>query len=126
MVTYIMATIAITDWRIQFRREANELENKMSACAVDSLLNFETVKYYGAESFEVKRYDEALVKYQHAAWKSSASLNVLNSAQNAIIQAGLLVGCLVCAYRVVAGTMTVGDVVLYLSYITQLYVPLNW
>ncbi|KAI9594064.1 hypothetical protein BDF19DRAFT_466589 [Syncephalis fuscata] len=111
MSSYIMATIAITDWRMQFRRETNESDNAMEARAVDSLLNFETVKYYGAEKFEVDH---------------SASLNVLNSAQNIIIQTGLLVGCLVCAHRVVVGTMTVGDVVLYLSYITQLYVPLNW
>ncbi|RKP08058.1 P-loop containing nucleoside triphosphate hydrolase protein [Thamnocephalis sphaerospora] len=126
MTAYITATVAITDWRTSFRREANALDNKLEARAVDSLLNFETVKYYGAEKFEVAQYDDALVKFQYASWKSSASLNVLNSAQNVIIQAGLLVGCLVCAHRVVVGTMTVGDVVLYLSYITQLYVPLNW
>ncbi|RKP22303.1 ABC transporter, partial [Syncephalis pseudoplumigaleata] len=126
MFSYVMATIIITDWRTRFRREANESDNAMESRAVDSLLNFETVKYYGAEKFEVEQYEKALRLYQHASWKSSASLNVLNSAQNIIIQAGLLVGCLVCAHRVMAGMMTVGDVVLYLSYITQLYVPLNW
>ncbi|RKP15115.1 P-loop containing nucleoside triphosphate hydrolase protein [Piptocephalis cylindrospora] len=126
MVSYIVVTVTLTDWRTKFRRRSNDLDNKVEARSVDSLLNFETVKYYGAEGWEQQRYGDALRKYQKANWITSASLNVLNTAQNVIIQMGLLVGCLVCAHRVLAGTMTVGAVVLYLTYITQLYAPLNW
>lgn len=126
MVSYIVVTVSLTDWRTKFRRRSNDLENKVEARSVDSLLNFETVKYYGAEEWELRRYGDALRKYQRANWITSASLNVLNTAQNIIIQMGLLVGCLVCAHRVLVGTMTVGGVVLYLTYITQLYTPLNW
>lgn len=94
----------------------------MEAKAVDSLLNFETVKYYNAEDFEVNQYTDAVKEYQKADWLSSVSLSLLNTVQNITIQTGLLVGCLLCAKRIVIDeTMTVGDFVLYLSYITQLY-----
>lgn len=75
-----------------------EFDNASSARAVDSLLNFETVKYYNAEDWEVAQYEAAIKRYQNADWKSSASLNVLNTAQNTTITIGLLVGCLICAW----------------------------
>jgi ATP-binding cassette subfamily B (MDR/TAP) protein 6 len=116
MALYILFTIWITEWRTQFRRDMIELDNEVRSTAVDSLLNFETVKYYNNESFEVNRFNEAILKYQDADWKSSASLNVLNTAQNATITIGLLVGCLLCAYKVMEGKMTVGEFVLFMTY----------
>lgn len=127
MSLYIGATIVLTDWRTQYRRNANLLDNAMQAKAVDSLLNFETVKYYNAENYEVRQYVDAIKEYQVADWQSSVSLSILNTAQNVIISLGLLSGCLLCASRIANdGSMSVGDFVLYLSYITQLYGPLNW
>ncbi|KAJ3020564.1 Homocysteine S-methyltransferase 1 [Thoreauomyces humboldtii] len=126
MVLYITATIAITEWRARFRRTMNELDTAARAKAVDSLLNFETVKYYNNEELEVRAYDEALREYQDADYKSTASLNVLNTAQNLVISLGLLTGLLMCAARVADGLLTVGDFVAFLTYLLQLYQPLNW
>ena len=113
MFCYILFTISITEWRTKFRRVMNERDNAARAKAVDSLLNFETVKYYGAESYEVDRFNTSIEGYQEAEWKSLASLNVLGSGQNAIITVGLLIGALLCAYRVTQGILTVGDFVLF-------------
>ena len=126
MAFYLLATIGITEWRTKYRRDMNELQNATKAKAVDSLLNFETVKYYGAEEYEVQRLNKAVEAYQTSEWKSLSSLNVLNSAQNVIITIGLLVGSLLCAYRVTEGELKVGDFVLFATYIVQLYQPLNW
>ncbi|XP_038044684.1 ATP-binding cassette sub-family B member 6, mitochondrial-like isoform X1 [Patiria miniata] len=126
MTFYIAATIAVTEWRTKYRREMNLGDNKMKQKAVDSLLNFETVKYYGNEDFEVSVYDESITSYQRSEWKSIASLVLLNSAQNIIITSGLLVGSLLCAYYVSETKLTVGDYVLFASYIIQLYGPLNY
>lgn len=126
MLGYILFTIYITEWRTKFRRDMNERDNAARAKAVDSLLNFETVKYYGAERYEVERFNTAIEGYQEAEWKSLASLNVLGSGQNAIITLGLLAGASLCAYRVTQGLLTVGDFVLFCTYILQLYAPLNF
>ncbi|XP_022108249.1 ATP-binding cassette sub-family B member 6, mitochondrial-like [Acanthaster planci] len=126
MVLYIIATVVITEWRTKFRREMNLGDNKMKQKAVDSLLNFETVKYYGNEDFEVGVYDEAITSYQRSEWKSISSLVLLNSGQNVIISLGLVVGSLLCAYYVSVSKLTVGDYVLFASYIIQLYGPLNY
>ncbi|XP_033646559.1 ATP-binding cassette sub-family B member 6, mitochondrial-like isoform X2 [Asterias rubens] len=126
MVFYIGATVAVTEWRTKFRREMNLSDNKMKQKAVDSMLNFETVKYYGNEEFEVGVYDEAITSYQFSEWKSIASLVILNCAQNIVITSGLLVGSLLCAYYVSIEKLTVGDYVLFASYIIQLYGPLNY
>ncbi|XP_063646863.1 ATP-binding cassette sub-family B member 6 isoform X4 [Pan troglodytes] len=119
-------TIVVTEWRTKFRRAMNTQENATRARAVDSLLNFETVKYYNAESYEVERYREAIIKYQGLEWKSSASLVLLNQTQNLVIGLGLLAGSLLCAYFVSEQKLQVGDYVLFGTYIIQLYMPLNW
>ncbi|XP_071966249.1 ATP-binding cassette sub-family B member 6-like [Antedon mediterranea] len=126
MTAYVAATIAITEWRTKFRREMNLKDNKTKQKAVDSLLNFETVKYYGNEDFEVDRYNVAITEYQSSEWKSLSSLCVLNMSQNIIIITGLLVGSLLCAYLVSTHELKVGDYVLFSTYIMQLYAPLNF
>lgn len=99
MISYLLLTISITEWRTKYRRIMNERDNEVKAKGVDSLLNFETVKYYGHEDFEVQRFEDAIMNYQSAEWESLASLNLLNSGQNIVITAGLLVGSMLCAYR---------------------------
>ncbi|CAO1384049.1 unnamed protein product [Diamesa hyperborea] len=127
MVLYIASTIVITEWRTKFQRRMNLADNETRARSVDSLLNFETVKYYGAENYEVDCYREAILNYQKEEWNSMITLNILNTIQNVIVCLGLIVGSLLCAYLVVHQEgLTVGDYVLFASYIIQLYVPLNW
>ncbi|CAO3598375.1 unnamed protein product [Absidia cylindrospora] len=126
MALYLYVTVTMTEWRTKFRRDMIELDNSARTKAVDSLLNFETVKYYGNSEYEVNRYRDAIVEYQKADWKSSVSLNVLNLAQNTVITAGLLAGCLLFAYEVSLGRLTAGDFVVFVSYISQLYAPLHW
>ncbi|EPY79417.1 autophagy-related protein 9A [Camelus ferus] len=126
MSLYLALTIVVTEWRAKFRRAMNTQENTTRARAVDSLLNFETVKYYNAESHEVDRYREAIIKYQGLEWKSNASLVLLNQTQNLVIGLGLLAGSLLCAYFVSEQKLQVGDFVLFGTYIIQLYMPLNW
>lgn len=127
MMLYIAATVAVTEWRTKFQRSMNLADNATKARSVDSLLNFETVKYYGAEEFEVNAYREAVLNFQTEEMKSMVSLNLLNSLQNVIICGGLLAGSLLCVDMVVNHQqLTVGDYVLFSSYIVQLYVPLNW
>jgi ATP-binding cassette subfamily B (MDR/TAP) protein 6 len=125
MALYLYVTIRMTQWRTKFRREMNQLDNLARTKAVDSLLNFETVKYYGAESFEVDRYKTAIVDYQKADWKSSISLNVLNLTQNAVITLGLLIGSLLFAWEVSNGKLTAGDYVIFNMYMMQLYSPVS-
>ncbi|XP_011705031.1 PREDICTED: ATP-binding cassette sub-family B member 6, mitochondrial [Wasmannia auropunctata] len=127
MVLYIAATIAITEWRTKFQRRMNLADNAQKARSVDSLLNFETVKYYGAEAYEVECYRKAILDFQVQEWKSMITLNILNTLQNIIVCGGLLSGSLLCLHMVVAHQgLTIGDYVLFASYIIQLYVPLNW
>lgn len=126
MILYIFFTIWITEWRTKFRREMNDLEASSRGRAVDSLMNFETVKYFGNEAWEVKEYEKAIINYQVADWKSSSSLNLLNTAQNIVITIGLFIGLLLTAKRVQDHILKVGDFVLFLAYLLQLYQPLNW
>ncbi|KAB5523244.1 hypothetical protein PHYPO_G00150260 [Pangasianodon hypophthalmus] len=126
MALYLTLTIIITEWRTKYRREMNTLDNNAKAKAVDSLLNFETVKYYNAEDYEVSRFEEAILKYQTLEWLTNASLALLNQTQNLIIGLGLLAGSLLCAHFVTEGRFQVGDYVLFGTYIIQLYTPLNW
>jgi ATP-binding cassette subfamily B (MDR/TAP) protein 6 len=104
----------------------NLADNETRARSVDSLLNFETVKYYGAEQYEVESFREAILRFQDEEWKSNITLNILNTVQNVIICAGLLSGSLLCAHLVVKNEFRVGEYVLFATYIVQLYVPLNW
>ncbi|KAJ1987154.1 ATP-binding cassette-type vacuolar membrane transporter Hmt1 [Dimargaris cristalligena] len=126
MTAYIASTIILTEWHKQHRRRSNNYDNEMEAKAVDSLLNHETVKHNNAEVFEVRVYAEAMQKYQSAEWMNVVSLNVLRSVQNCSMQIGMLIGCLLCTRRIMSGDMTVGDFVLYLAYLNQMYAPLNW
>ena len=104
----------------------NLRDNEQRTKAVDSLLNFETVKYYNAEEYEINRYDEAITKYQDAEWVTIASLNLLNFSQSFVMNGGLLAGSVLCGYMVADGDKTVGDYVLFGTYILQLMGPLNW
>ncbi|XP_075872996.1 ATP-binding cassette sub-family B member 6 isoform X2 [Nelusetta ayraudi] len=126
MTLYLTVTIIITEWRTKYRRDMNQQDNNAKSKAVDSLLNFETVKYYNAENYEVGRFEDAILKYQVSEWKTQASLAFLNQTQNLIIGSGLLAGSLLCAYFVTEGKFQVGDFVLFGTYIIQLYTPLNW
>ena len=119
-------TLAFTNWRIRFRRTMNEMDTDAQAKAIDSLLNFETVKYFGNEAHEAGRFDAALARYERAAVKSQVTLNMLNLGQVAITAIGLGGIMLMAALRVRAGDMTVGRFVLVNTYIMQLYQPLNF
>ncbi|XP_026671696.1 ATP-binding cassette sub-family B member 6, mitochondrial [Ceratina calcarata] len=127
MSLYIVATISITEWRTKFQRRMNLADNAQKTQSVDSLLNFETVKYYGAEAYEVNSYKKAILNYQVEEWNASITLNILNTLQNVIVSGGLLAGSLYCLHMVVTKDgLTIGDYVLFASYIIQLYGPLNW
>ena len=123
---YMLITIVITEWRVKLRRDMINADNKMNQIAVDSLLNFETVKLYSAEQYETDRYSNAVDSYNKADFATSASLNLLNASQNVIICGCTLTGALYAAYLVNHGQITVGDFVLFISYLQQLYGPLNY
>ena len=123
---YISFTLTFTNWRVRFRRAMNEVDSEAQSKAVDSLLNFETVKYFGNEAHEARRYDDALARYERVAVKSQVTLNMLNLGQAVIIAAGLALVMLMAADGVQAGTMTVGQFVLVNTYLMQLYQPLNF
>lgn len=126
IVVYIGFTLGITEWRMHFRREMNDLESKANTRAIDSLLNFETVKYFGNEGWESRRYDESLAEWESAAVKSQVSLSFLNAGQAIIIALGVTWLVWLAADGVVQGTMTLGDLVLVNAFLLQLYTPLNF
>src|SRR5690242_10803807 len=123
---YILFTILITEWRTHFRRQMNELDSKANTRAIDSLLNYETVKYFGNEQWEVSRYDESLQRWERAAVLSQTSLSALNIGQSAIIAIAVALIMWRATVGVVDGTMSVGDLVLVNAFMIQLYVPLNF
>ncbi|WP_237180350.1 ABCB family ABC transporter ATP-binding protein/permease [Roseomonas haemaphysalidis] len=123
---YIAFTLMFTDWRLRFRRQMNEMDQDANTKAVDSLLNYETVKYFGNEAHEERRYDASQARYESAYIRSEVTLNWLNMGQSAIIAIGLTVVMLMAAYGVQAGRMSVGDFVLVNTYLIQLYLPLNF
>ena len=123
---YIAWTLSVTEWRTKFRRTMNENDSEASTKAIDSLLNFETVKYFGNEDHEARRFDVALKGYEQAAVKSRTSLTLLNIGQGAIIAAGLTVVMVMAGRGVASGAMTIGDFVLVNAYLIQLYLPLNF
>ena len=126
LVLYIIFTIVVTEWRTHYRRTMNDMDSKANQKAIDSLLNFETVKYFGNEAFEANRYDENLLRYQAAAVKSQKTLAFLNLGQQIIIAVGLMLILWRATAGVVDGTMTLGDLVLVNTLMIQLYIPLNF
>ncbi len=126
LTVYIVFTVLVTNWRTVVRRRWNELETKAHSRAVDSLLNFETVKYFGNEAYEARRYDETLAASQRTAVMSQQSLNVLNAGQQTIIAVALTLILWRAAVGVVEGRMTIGDLVLVNAFMIQLYIPLNF
>jgi len=126
LVLYIIFTIVVTEWRTHYRRTMNDMDSKANQKAIDSLLNFETVKYFGNEAFEASRYDENLLRYQTAAVKSQKTLAFLNLGQQIIIAVGLMLILWRATAGVVDGTMTLGDLVLVNTLMIQLYIPLNF
>ncbi|PHK96070.1 metal ABC transporter permease [Pseudoroseomonas rhizosphaerae] len=123
---YIAFTLVFTDWRLRFRRAMNEMDQEANTKAIDSLLNYETVKYFGNERHEERRYDASLARYEQAYTRSEVTLNYLNMGQAAIIALGLTAVMLMAARGVAEGRMTVGDFVLVNTYLIQLYLPLNF
>ena len=126
IVLYIGFTLFVTEWRMLFRRSMNTLDSEANAKAIDALLNYETVKYFGNEHYELARYDRNLDAWVESAVKNQVSLNLLNAGQGLIIAVGITILLALSAKGVVAGTMTIGDVVLVSAYLTQLYAPLNF
>ena len=126
LVFYVIFTIQVTEWRTQYRRKMNELDSRAHQRAVDSLINFETVKYFSNESYEASRYDENLHRYREAAIKSQRSLALLNGGQQTIIAIGLILILWQATQGVVNGVMTIGDLVLVNVLMIQLYIPLNF
>jgi len=126
VIVYIAFTITVTEWRMAIRRQANELDSKANTRAIDSLLNYETVKYFGNEEFEARRYDENLRKYESAAVKNEASLGVLNIGQSFVIAVAVTLLMLLVARGVAQKSFTLGDLVLVNGLLIQLYIPLNF
>ncbi len=126
LVAYVAFTILVTEWRTHFRREMNELDSRANARAIDSLINYETVKYFNNEAFEAARYDKSLLNWQEAAIRSQTSLSVLNVGQSLIIAVAVTLMVWQAVAGVQAGTMTLGDLVLVNAFLIQLYIPLNF
>ena len=126
LVLYISFTISMTEWRTQFRKRMNELDSKAHTRAIDSLLNFETVKYFNNEEFEARRYDDNLERYRQAALKSQRTLSILNAGQQLIIASSLLPLLWRSSQGVPEGRMTLGDLVMVNAFMIQIYIPLNF
>ncbi len=126
LTLYIVFTVSITEWRTGFRRSMNELDSKANVRAIDSLLNYETVKYFNNEKYESQRYDDSMQRWERAAVKSQTSLSVLNIGQSAIIAVAVTLMVWRATVGVVEGRMTLGDLVLVNAFMIQLYIPLNF
>ncbi|HET7157945.1 MAG TPA: ABC transporter ATP-binding protein/permease, partial [Burkholderiales bacterium] len=126
VAVYIAFTFGVTEWRMDIRRHANELDSRANTRAIDSLLNYETVKYFNNEEYEARRYDDNLRQYEAAAVKTEASLGVLNIGQSFIIAVAVTLLMILAAQGVVAATLTLGDLVLINGLLIQLYIPLNF
>lgn len=126
LVFYIFFTVTVTEWRTQFRKAMNELDSSAHSRAIDSLLNYETVKYFNNEEFEASRYDENLLRYRRAAIKSQNTLSLLNAGQQLIIAIGLVAMLWRATQGVVDGHMTLGDLVMVNAFMIQLYIPLGF
>ncbi|MDB5729967.1 MAG: transporter ATP-binding protein/permease, partial [Noviherbaspirillum sp.] len=126
LVVYIAYTVIVTEWRTHFRRTMNDLDSKANIKAVDSLINYETVKYFGNEDYEARRYDRSLESWETAAVKSQTSLSILNTGQSLIIATAVTLILWRATQGVIDGTMTLGDLVLVNAFMIQLYIPLNF
>ena len=126
LALYIFFTVRITEWRTQFRKQANEFDSAAHTKAVDSLLNYETVKYFGNEAFEARRYDESLERLRQARLKAQTTLSLLNTGQQLIIAVALVAMLWRATQGVVEGRMTLGDLVMINAFMIQLYIPLNF
>jgi ATP-binding cassette, subfamily B, heavy metal transporter len=126
LILYITYTITVTEWRTQFRIKMNEMDGQAHTRAIDSLLNYETVKYFNNEAFEAKRYDENLEKFRAASVKSQTTLSMLNTGQQLIIATALVAMLWRATQGVVEGRMTLGDLVMVNAFMIQLYIPLNF
>ncbi len=126
LLIYIAFTLIITEWRLSIVRVKNEMDSKANTRAIDSLLNYETVKYFGNEEYEARRYDENMIVWERAAVKNQTSLAALNFGQSAIIALGVTVLMIMASREVVRGTMTLGDLVLVNAFLLQMFIPLNF
>ncbi|MEO5703195.1 MAG: ABC transporter ATP-binding protein/permease [Gammaproteobacteria bacterium] len=126
LLIYIAFTLIITEWRLSIVRTKNEMDSKANTRAIDSLLNYETVKYFGNEDYESRRYDEHMMVWERAAVKNQTSLAALNFGQSAIIALGVTVLMIMASREVVNGTMTLGDLVLVNAFLLQMFIPLNF
>ena len=126
LLVYITFTLFITEWRMVFRRTMNEMDSKANTKAIDSLLNYETVKYFNNEGWEARRYDDTLQKWEKAAVRNQTSLSVLNAGQATIIAIGVTILMLMASNGVVTGKMSIGDLVLVNAFLIQLYMPLHF
>jgi ABC-type transport system involved in Fe-S cluster assembly fused permease/ATPase subunit len=126
LAVYIFFTVTVTEWRTKYRKEANEFDSAAHTKAVDSLLNYETVKYFNNEDFEARRYDESLDKLRRSRLKSQTTLSLLNTGQQLIIAIGLVAMLWRATQGVVEGRMTLGDLVMINAFMIQLYIPLNF
>jgi ATP-binding cassette subfamily B protein len=126
VASYIAYTLVVTEWRLKYRRQMNETDQEANTRAIDSLLNYETVKYFGNEDYEAGRFDQSLARYEQASVASRTSLSLLNIGQAAIIGLGLGVLMTMASFGILDGTMTIGDFVLVNTYLIQLYIPLNF
>jgi ATP-binding cassette subfamily B protein len=126
VVLYISYTLFVTEWRLKYRRQMNETDQLANTRAIDSLLNYETVKYFGNEQYEAARFDQALERYESASVASKSSLSLLNIGQAAIIGTGLAILMTMAGRGVIAKALSVGDFVLVNTYLIQLYIPLNF
>ncbi|QOJ19773.1 MAG: ABC transporter ATP-binding protein/permease [Gammaproteobacteria bacterium] len=126
LLAYIALTLIVTEWRMIFRRTMNNMDSKANTQAIDSLLNYETVKYFGNEAWEARRYDEHLQSWEKAAVRNQTSLATLNAGQSAIIAIGVTLLMLLAAEQVIDGRMTLGDLVLINAFMLQLYMPLHF
>lgn len=126
IVTYVMFTSYVTEWRVAIRRQMNDADTEAYGKAIDSLLNYETVKYFGNEEHEAVRFDRSIRDYEDAAVRTSLSLSLLNTGQTLIFTGGMTIAMVMAGYGVVAGKMTVGDFVLVNAYFMQIYMPLNF
>ena len=126
VMIYVVFTLIFTEWRLKFRRAMNDSDSEANTKAIDSLLNFETVKYFGNEAHEARRYDESMQRYEKAAVKSLTTLSLLNVGQGLIMALGMTILLVLSGFRVSDGSMSIGQFTAVNLYMMQLFQPLNF